>query len=261
VVLSQEDIVQIVNNVVKHGFPTWREAEKKGVSQRRVQQLVKYYREHKEYPVLRKAGRKPKGGCSRELYRKIIRIARRRKCGAVQIAKELRNNYGIKIGNNKVHEILKVVGMAKEEAKKRVRKRDWVRYEREYPLSALHIDWYHNSRGQWLCAIEDDASRMILAAGEYPRRSTESVITLMDEVIEKYGHIKLPESIIVDHGAEFYGVKRDKHGNADHRFEQYCKDKGIKIIYCRVKHPQTNGKLERWFREYERRRWEARFSP
>ncbi|MEM3445774.1 MAG: hypothetical protein QW115_07380 [Thermoplasmata archaeon] len=26
-------------------------------------------------------------------------------------------------------------------------------------LSALHIDWYHNAKGQWVCAIIDDASR------------------------------------------------------------------------------------------------------
>jgi len=75
-------------------------------------------------------------------------------------------------------------------------------------------------------------------------------------VIKKYEHIRTPETIIVEHGAEFCGVKRDKNGNAEHRFEKYCKEKGIQVIYCRYAHPQTNGKLERLFREYERERWE-----
>jgi len=90
-----------------------------------------------------------------------------------------------------------------------------------HSLSALHIDRYYNSHGQWVCIVEDDASRMILAIGEYTSRSTEAVISLLDEVIKKYEHIRTPETIIVEHGAEFYGVKRDKNGNAEYRFEKY----------------------------------------
>jgi len=125
-----------------------------------------------------------------------------------------------------------------------------------HSLSALHIDWYYNTHGQWVCIVEDDARRMILAIGEYTSRSTKAVISLLDEVIKKYEHIQRPETVIVEHGAEFYGVKRDKNGNAAHRFEKYCKEKGIQIIYWRYAHPQTNGKLERLFREDERQRWE-----
>ena len=30
--------------------------------------------------------------------------------------------------------------------------------------------------------------------------------------------------------------------------------RGIKQILCRIKHPQSNGKVERWFEAYERHR-------
>jgi len=48
---------------------------------------------------------------------------------AQRVGKYLQNKLGIKIGNNKIQEILKDKNMAKEEVNKRVRKKPWVRYE------------------------------------------------------------------------------------------------------------------------------------
>jgi len=36
-------------------------------------------------------------------------------------------------------------------------------------------------------------------------------------------------------GSEFYANKRDKDGEADHAFENYCKEKGIKHLLCITK--------------------------
>ncbi len=38
---------------------------------------------------------------------------------------------------------------------------------------------------------------------------------------------------------KFYANKRDKNGEADHKFEIYCKGQGIHQILCSVGHPQT----------------------
>ena len=37
-------------------------------------------------------------------------------------------------------------------------------------------------------------------------------------------------------------------------FKQHIERQGIRPILARVKHPQTNGKLERWFGEYQKHR-------
>lgn len=63
---------------------------------------------------------------------------------------------------------------------------------------------------------------------------------------------------ITDHGTQFYADKRDRYGCAVHSFEAFLKVEGVKQILCRVKHPQTNGKVEKWFDFYEHHR--GRFS-
>ena len=56
-------------------------------------------------------------------------------------------------------------GLAKEEPRNKRRRKPYIRYEREYSMSAAHIDWFEKE-GIKFCAILDDASRKILAAGE-----------------------------------------------------------------------------------------------
>ena len=55
--------------------------------------------------------------------------------------------------------------------------------------------------------------------------------------------------------AQFYANKRAKNGDADSRFEDFLEENKIKHIKARVKHPQTNGKLEKWNDTYELNRF------
>ena len=57
--LTDKKIRHIINQVVKHKKSTKTMARLYGVSQRRVQQLVKIYRDTGEYPVLN-SRRRPK---------------------------------------------------------------------------------------------------------------------------------------------------------------------------------------------------------
>ena len=78
--LTQRDVEHIVADVLGHSETAFVAKQFK-ISQRRVQQL----------PVLQKPGRL--------------------KCGATQVGKYLRNKLGIKIGNNKIQEILREANM------------------------------------------------------------------------------------------------------------------------------------------------------
>jgi len=51
------------------------------------------------------------------------------------------------------------------------------------------------------------------------------------------------ETIMSDNGPEFKGKLR-----YDHLFETMCKELGIKHIYTRPYRPQTNGKIEAFFK-------------
>ncbi len=251
--LEQRDIEHIAKDVVEHGLPTKYVADLFGVSQRRVQQIAKYYRETGEVPILKKPGRKPYRKYSRRLEEVIEMYAKKHGLGATGIAKLLRRKRGIKIDNNYVHKVLKMKGLAREERNKKGRKRPWVRYEREHSLSAVHMDWYYNSElDVWVCPVLDDASRFLLAIIETKSATAEASIKVLNEAYEKYSYLRPIQEVVVDHGTQFTANRRDKRGKVKHRFEKYCEEKGIKLVFTRYNHPQSNGKVERFFQTYQR---------
>ena len=253
--LTQKAVKHIVKDIVNHGLDTKYIAKLFNISQRRVQQLVKEYKTTGKIPKLHKSGRKPYRIYPLNFEKLIVRIYDKTKSSASIIAKIIRKKHSIPIGNNKVHDILKANGMAHEDKNKQVRKKPWIRYERKHSLSAVHMDWSYNSDlGKWVCAVLDDASRVILSAGEFDNATAENSITLLDEGYKKYLHIAPIREVITDHGSQFYANKRDKYGNAEHSFELYCQTLGLKHILCKYNHPQSNGKIEKWFHLYQRYR-------
>jgi putative transposase len=251
--LTQKAVKHIVKDVVKYGLTTKYVAKLFRISQRRVQQLVKEFKETGNIPKLNRSGRKPYRVYPLNFEKIIVRTYNKTRSSASIIAKIIREKHSIPVSNNKVHEILKANGMAREDKNKQVRKKPWIRYERKHSLSAVHMDWAHNSElNKWVCAVLDDASRLILAASEFDNATAENSISLLDESYNKYLHIAPIREVITDHGAQFYANKRDKDGNAEHSFENYCQRIGIKHILCKYNHPQSNGKIEKWFHLYKR---------
>lgn len=252
--LGQDDVEKIILRVVRYGLGTDFVAEQFGISRRRVQQLVKEYRETGEIPRLNRPGRRPYAKYPANLREEVLRAKDKYRFSASALGNYLRRARGLTIDNNVIHAILLEGGMAKEELNKKGRKKPWIRYERAYSLSAGHMDWYQHHDGRWVCVVLDDASRKILAGGEYKHRSAEAAVELVQKVLEKYGHVRRLREVITDHGGEFYANKRDKKGNARHRFEEFCRTEGIKHILCRYNHPQSNGKLEKWYDLYKNHR-------
>jgi len=222
--LTQDEIYSIVLKIEKYRMKTAVVAAKYGISQRRVQQLLKEYREHGKIPILQKRGRKPYSIYPPGIRELVIEAKKKLHGGTVVVAKYLRRTRGVRISNERVHKILLEENMADIDIRKRVRKKIWVRYERDHPLSAVHIDWHYTRDGVKVCAIIDDCSRMILAIGEFPNISTDNSIALLREAMEKYSHIRVIREVISDHGSEFYANKRDKKGDADHKFENFLKE-------------------------------------
>jgi len=253
--LEDDDVRKIVTWVVDKGLSTEQAAKDFDVSQRRIQQLAKKYRETGKIPMLKKRGRKPYADYPEDIEERIIQASEEFQMGATLIAKYLRKKDDVKIADSKVHEVLLENNMARENDNKKGRKKPWVRYERNHSLSAVHMDWHQNKHGKWICAVLDDSSRKILSGGEYNSRSAEASIELLDEAFKKFRHVRPIREVITDHGTEFYANKRDKDGEADHSFENYCKEKGIKHLLCKYNHPQSNGKIEKWFDTYEKHRY------
>ena len=92
----------------------------------------------------------------------------------------------------------------------------------------------------------DDSSRKIVAAGEFDAETTKNALVVLKQAQRECRKWYSIKAVLTDHGSQFWANKRDKRGHAVHAFEQYLKKCHIKHVLCRVGHPQTNGKLEKF---------------
>ena len=87
--------------------------------------------------------------------------------------------------------------------------------------------------------ILDDHSRFSIKIA--PRLGTASVV--IPAFLEAFREFGMPDSILSDNGAQFAGFKKGYT-----QFEKWLMDLDILPIHGRIKHPQTQGKIERFHR-------------
>jgi len=177
------------------------------------------------------------------------------KMGARCLEPIIERDHHLHIPHNKIHRCLLEEGLAKEEPAKKKR-RKWVRYERKHTLSAGHMDWHESKDNRQLCVIEDDATRNVLVAGEFKDATEMNSIVLFKKLVDAYWSIRPMRELIIDHGCQFGAHRIDEMGDWKSAFKQTVESNGTKIILARVKHPQTNGKIENFFDNYERHRYD-----
>ena len=231
-------------------------AQIQNITRRRVDQLWKHYRETGIIPKIGVVMGRPKKPISVEESAVIDEAYRQFRYGARMLEKIIRKVYALIISHNRIHRYLMDRGLARAEASKR-KQRKWVRYERAHSMSAGHIDWYEDATSELkICAVLDDSSRKILAIDEFATINTENSIAVVERAIHEYGPICPLRELIMDHGSAFGAHRRDENGYWDSEFKRYLETNGIRPILARVKHPQTNGKIEKWFHAYKRFRYE-----
>jgi putative transposase len=224
------------------------------VSRRRVEQLWQAYRLTGVLPTLKKAGRPKKATISLQEATLILETYDKLKVNALTLETVLKHNHGLNLPHNSIHAILKENGRALPQPSKQKR-RKWVRYERTNSMSLWHMDWKQLWDGRWWIAAEDDASRLIVGYGEFQDPTAENTIHVLKQAIDKYGR---PREILTDRGSQFYANECERREKGISQFERFLADNGIKHILCRVNHPQTNGKLERFYGVYEQKRHQFR---
>ncbi|MGC8912145.1 MAG: DDE-type integrase/transposase/recombinase [Thermoprotei archaeon] len=221
------------------------------ISERRVRQIYSYYRKVGEIPQFKKPGRMRRDITEEErnVIRRLHGIYKTNACYLEQIL----SAHGYKINHNRIHRILVQEGLALIEEGKHVRKK-WIRYEREYSNSLWHADWHRIKddrwKDGWLICYEDDASRFITGYGIAEEPSSKMSVEILDSAIAKYGK---PASIITDHGTTFYTVESEKREKGLTEFESYLLKNKIRFIVGRVRHPQSNGKIEKFFDIFEKK--------
>lgn len=244
--LDPAKIAWIIREKEKRQLTTQTIAERMGVSSTWVKKLWRRYRVDGKIPELKEPGRKSVEASEEE--KEIIGKAHQDyEVGAVVLEHVIDFEYGRHIPHNRIHRVMKSLGLAREEPRKHGRKK-WIRYERKYSNSLWHTDWKLLDGYGWIIAYLDDASRFIVGYGLFQEATSEHAVEVLNEAIKKYGRAA---SILTDRGSQFYAVECDEKLKGITVFEKYLIESEIRQILGRVQHPQTNGKIERFFRTVE----------
>ena len=166
---------------------------------------------------------------SDEIVQKVIQLRDMYHEGCEKIA------LTIGISARTVHKILSKAGLLE----KRKKKRRWRHFQRNHANSLWQMDYSRIYEDLWITLVVDDHSRFIIGYRMMKTPNVEDTLDFLEECIGKYG---VPREILTDHGTQFYSVR-----GGESTFDMYCLEKHIDHILASVKHPQTNGKVERKF--------------
>jgi len=229
-----------------NGISTSNVALSQKVSTRTVQKLVKVYQNYgwdglKDH----KTGR-PETILNQNTVIIILDLRRRFGYGACHI-EQILNRKGFAISHRQIEKVLIRNGLVELNIKKQ-RSRKWVRYELPNPNDLWHTDWsFDPFTGKQLSVYIDDRTRLITSFGLFKGATANNSLALLKSAIADFGK---PKAIMTDHGSQFYanhpGAKQENT-----RFRSALDILGIKHCLARVNRPQTNGKVERFFRTYK----------
>ena len=120
---------------------------------------------------------------------------------------------------------------------------EWRFYERHHPHSLWHGDFMEKvtltdiEETAYQLTLQDDYSRGYVFCDLYLNPDQRDVIRAMIEAMRRWWVI--PKAVIFDNGSAFKGTF----------ISTFCKNLGIRLMHTTIRHPQTNGKLERAFRD------------
>lgn len=182
-----------------------------------------------------------------KFYDLVVETWNRNKCGARKLHAILKKKKGFRVSLRKVSQVLVKEGLQKPCLKRR-KPRRYKRYE--WPISNYmwHTDWHvikaENLKGQNLLVYIDDCSRKIMEYIVGDMTTKNSLLALYSAIAK---HNVMPHMLNSDRGSQFISSRFDKKGKANHEFQKAMEELGIIFIPSKRRHPQTNGKNERFF--------------
>jgi putative transposase len=214
------------------------------ISVRRVDELWKEYLTTDSIPTIGKRVGRPMVALENWEIELVKEFYEKYRVSADTLERIIERDKNKHISHYRIHKILLELGYATKKENRDKRKKDWIRYQRMHSLTAVHIDWHYNGR-VWVFAVIDDASRYMLALIECTSPTTKKSIEGLRLALE-YGKI---EQCISDRGSQFMN---NMEGYSE--FQEFLKSVQIQHIKTKIKHPQSNGKIEKWWGCYDNHR-------
>ncbi|MDE0090067.1 MAG: DDE-type integrase/transposase/recombinase [Thaumarchaeota archaeon] len=248
--LDEEQVKWIMRQKHRDEMSDAAIGESAGVSARWVRKLWSRYRfvpvEDIAYPP--RMGRPPGGLPGRREHPAAISCRRQDRRMAVRLEVIVGEEIGIHIAHRVTHGILKDGELAERQPRK-ARRRKWVRYERRYSNSLWHADCKQLPDGRWFVSHMDDASGLTTGFGVFAEATAANAIAVLEEAVQKYGR---PAGVLTDRGSQFYANEREGAGRGEGDYERKLVEPDIRHSMARIRHPQTNGKPERFHSEIGR---------
>lgn len=125
------------------------------------------------------------------------------------------------------------------------RTQGYIKFERSKPNDLWQIDiagvqTIGHLGKLYLIALLDDCSRFIVAAEYFNNQKGTNVIKVIRDAVLAYGR---PNQILADNGAQFRNVL----GELGTKYTKVLEHLDVQPIFAKPHHPQTKGKLERFF--------------
>lgn len=244
--LTKKTIRWVVREHRKGEISVYRMALLLDVSPRHVRRVIRRYRDVKLYKVgkeVRRPRGRPTEPINEEEAKDVLELYKRMPICAVKIEKYHDLLDVPLMPHNRIQRILSEAGLVKHIDKK-IRRRNWIRYERKHSNSLWHTDFTEDDEGKQIMAYIDDASRKVMGKGKFDTATTENALLVLDEAIKKY---ETPKQIMTDHGSQFCTDEERTF-----KFREELMKRGIEHIMAAIKRPQGNGKIERWFGSTEK---------
>lgn len=216
------------------------------ISRQTVYKIVKRFKEDGVYgledhrPGVKRHTLNPK------TYEFIVQLRSSTDFGAGKIQQQL-NKSGFGVSCYRIHKVILQESTLRKKMGKQAKPK-YVRYEAENCNDQWHMDWSIDPvSSKKLLAIQDDKSRFIVYVGLFDEATAENSAIGLTKAIQTYG---APKEMISDNGSHF--KKPHSKGVVVSPLREVEEKYGIKHIFIRPYHPQSNGKIERMFGSYKR---------
>jgi transposase InsO family protein len=170
--------------------------------------------------------------------------------GPYRLAWDLQNQYGLQISPSTLRRVKRTILLERHPPPVAP---IWRFYERHHPHSLWHGDFFEKvtltdeGRTAYQLTLLDDYSRAYVYCDLLREPTQNDTIKAMIAAMRKYQTI--PKGVVFDNSPQFKG----------YLLSAFCSNLGIRLIHSSVRHPQTNGKLERAFRD-DRREYYDQFN-
>lgn len=210
---------------------------------------LKRYREVERIEELKEISRRPKhspGKTTAEIEAKVVEERKLRPDWGAGKLQKILERQGIQKTEITINRILKRHGLIKPHNQHPPALK---RFEREQPNQLWQMDFKGMAtelgKGWLPLSILDDCSRYALALEALKGTRGGPVRQTLERVFRTVG---MPEAMLVDHGTPWWNAN---HSHGWTQLSIWLMKQNIRLHFSAVRHPQTQGKVERFHRSLE----------